>query len=1126
MNQLLKISCLIIINIILVGLAAVRVDADWLKITGEKGFSFSYDYNETTDSDWLEHGYSFSQSLLLDVEGEFGDGYSLEGHLIDQQNSPVQLFLKITGRNSGLSFGNGNLNLFSTPLSSWSGDYNGLDLYYKKDRHDFKLTYANPTGVAVRENAVVNTGNNYCYLTYLPIKEGSLKVYSNGRLLNEGVDYQYNYFTGKLELTFFPEQDLQLELEYHYLVSEVLGNRFLGISEQYSWNNQWIGVEHFSALSRKKKDPILIGEEKQPGSYDLSGIYYGFSTPKWRWDLEYWNSREKNDYLWDYLDDMEGVEVETEAFSRSTMAQSWYANAYGSAAVDLDEVSAIKDGYHTREGKPSLVIDYRLQRTGDSIVLLHDLNSYRDFNLLSKLSFWFFLNNQDLQLRFELLTSENNYYYYTFTNLSNNYGWHKFDLLIDPVLLAKIGAPDLKRIRYVRVVLSSPVGASYEGKLYLAPVVATTRNLAEQRWSTIKTAPGSTISVTTVKETVIGEAPDNQVLEVDYNLAGDGWGSITYQPSVVMDISKYQDLKLFINHSRLASDTAPLRMTVIAGRGREEYQIGTVIVSPNNGWREYSLSLKSVPRRILERVEQVSIRIDGSGSGALKLDALKFTGYTPIEASALKVQGRYQDGAWSNFFELQQLETGFRDLYPGVGIERYNVRNITEYLQDKWRLKTDLATYSQADAQSGLPVSGNKNLIEVSRGPALISLLQTTEEVTDNDEQISGERQEVTWRYNYQWRLFNFDYRRSNFESTILERRFDTSDSLMVKYQRENLWLGTQLWQADQEIDSLNTRKHGRNYEVGLSYLNLTKLQLNGGITVAETATGESHSNFWNSDFAFFINDWINLEGVARAVNTPEDREGLMEENQYNLRLVLTPKPQFKIVLDQNVRSWETVESGDSKQVLTGLNSSYYWGNQEKLIGYYTVEDLSDNSGIKEGSRFGLNGDLVLFDPWLTQFAIEYNIIDNYNSLFNNERATYKYNIKNSLKKETQTYYWGGWVEGIDYNDPWKREMLQLGWEKSGIWSYGNKLDFGVESDDNTEFEWGLSNFLKYTAQQHLLEVNLNYQTYAEYLWKFSINYRFVQSELLTFNLSGDFLQDRSRGRDLRVRADCLFYLR
>jgi len=104
--------------------------------------------------------------------------------------------------------------------------------------------------------------------------------------------------------------------------------------------------------------------------------------------------------------------------------------------------------------------------------------------------------------------------------------------------------------------------------------------------------------------------------------------------------------------------------------------------------------------------------------------------------------------------------------------------------------------------------------------------------------------------------------------------------------------------------------------------------------------------------------------------------------------------------------------------------------------------------------------------------------------------------------------------------------MLQLGWEKSGIWSYGNKLDFGVESDDNTEFEWGLSNFLKYTAQQHLLEVNLNYQTYAEYLWKFSINYRFVQSELLTFNLSGDFLQDRSRGRDLRVRADCLFYLR
>lgn len=60
----------------------------------------------------------------------------------------------------------------------------------------------------------------------------------------------------------------------------------------------------------------------------------------------------------EYLDNMEGSELKTEAFSDSINPWNWFGSTTGSDRLVLDEVSAGNDPRHTRDGNPSLILDY------------------------------------------------------------------------------------------------------------------------------------------------------------------------------------------------------------------------------------------------------------------------------------------------------------------------------------------------------------------------------------------------------------------------------------------------------------------------------------------------------------------------------------------------------------------------------------------------------------------------------------------------------------------------------------------------------------------------------------------------------------------------------------------------
>lgn len=94
--------------------------------------------------------------------------------------------------------------------------------------------------------------------------DGTLQVYRGGRQLIDTVDYQFDPFTGKLELLFYPETDLQLDVKYDYAVSEVLGNRFLALSDSFSLGQHTAGFAFFGSPFQRKSEPILLGEVKQP----------------------------------------------------------------------------------------------------------------------------------------------------------------------------------------------------------------------------------------------------------------------------------------------------------------------------------------------------------------------------------------------------------------------------------------------------------------------------------------------------------------------------------------------------------------------------------------------------------------------------------------------------------------------------------------------------------------------------------------------------------------------------------------------------------------------------------------------------------------------------------------------
>ena len=1108
---------------------AATNDDDWLRISGEKGFFFNYLSGANPDSlnPW-DQGFSFTQSFLLDLEGEFGNGYTLQGHLVDLPNAPGQLFLEIKGEHAGMRFGDGVLGEFNSPLTNWSGSYNGLAGYLKNNRSQLNLVYANPTALAYRESILFKTGQNYAYLTYQPIKEGSLQVRRQGELLTEGFDYQINYFSGKLELLFYPSNELQLDLEYQYAVSEVLGNQFTAISQRNTWGNYSFGFDYFGSQANNDGEPLLLGEVKQATAFNLGGLNFGLKSADWKWDLEYWSSMElSNGSSWDYLDNMEGSAIETDLFVNSTDPLNWYSGSSGSGRISLN-ITPLQDLQHIINGVASLEADFQLQRNGDSVAFYHDFGSDRDFNLIEELSVFFYGQGQDLKIEMQLITNENNYYYSNFR--TNGDGWVELNFPLDLAKLSSLGLPDLSKIRYLKFVISSPDGNAVASKVYFAPFKVINRSSAEQRWSELSVSPGSNLSVSSEPpyDPLDPLNPDQEHnLKLNYNLINaTGWASVSYQPFVVIDASSYSSLKLLLRSS------APVRVSLFSERGQQEYLLAEFDLLAS-GWQEYTASLAGIPKRVLERMERLTIRLSNSAGGAQELgvDQIRVCDRVMADADAVKMKGNYQSGAWRNQVELTRYNPGFHDLDKAYNYQNQNLRNLTEFNGAEWRFRSDLQSYSQGDLANGYPLDGNRFEVALGRGGTNLSLFRSNEAVIgETDPGLQGERTESKLVLNQQWADWNFDLKRRTFQDDLTGTTDDTTDTVTLRYQRNTWWAMGQVWRESALNGQSNTNTDGSNYGFGYDPPGINRFQLNGGTVQVVSGDGDYSRYFWQSDLAYAVTKWLQLNGNLKDFRAPEgDRESLIADYTSHLSLLLTPDSAFNIRVDQNWRDWTLLSNENSRQYTQDYQSSYHWGTSERLTVFLRLEELTAITGATNGSRYGLNTDLIILKPWLTQLAAEFNGNQNDTVLLDSEQSSYNLNLKNSLQQQEQLFYWGAWSDGNVTGETWDRRMLQVGWEDrlGKSWRYGLRLDAGQESnEDGQALIWGAGGFLHLNQAPHYLEFNLRRQTYSYYPWILSLDYRVLKGDLYSLNLHGDYQQNLISGRDLIIRADLLFYLR
>lgn len=1114
-----------VITVFLILVCVPDVWGDWLEISGEKGFSLNYD-NQNDGNQGLEQGFQFNQSLTLDLKGGFGEGYLLDGHLVDQSNSPLQLFVSLKGKQAGLLFGDGNLNAFSTPLTGWNSQFNGLDAYWQNERHQLRAAYANPTGIAVKESLRLEAGHNYGYLSYRPLKAGTLTVTCEGRTLTEGVDYTVDYLSGELKLLFFVSNAAQLDLNYQYIPDSVLGNRFLAVHEQSVWKNFRLGVDYFGSHSQEEGGPLLLGESKIVPTVDLIGINGGFDLSNWHWDLEYWVSRESSRKLrWDYLDSMDGTETESEAFTGSAQSQHWSVTGSGSGYLTIAEVAAVAEPEHTRENNPSLILDYRLQRTGDTVGIYHDFRTYRDFSYFSKLSSWVYLNGQNLELELAVITSENNYYFRKFT--TKDLGWHRFDLELDPARLEQMGLPDLKKIRYLKISLSSSGGDAISGRLYLAPLLTVGKSLAGQRWSVLKSTPGSSIAVSTASEAVPGQAADNQVLQLDYHVAENGWACVTYHPTLALNLTPYRAVKLYLN------TPGAVRVTLLATRGGTDYALGQFQAATGGAWQEFSLELTGLPAYILGKVEALTLKLDqASGIGQLKVDAICAVDRVEQQAGALKGRGEYNAGPWRNLVELDQYQAGFRSLDTAYRLANRSMRNLTEYTREQWQVRSDLQFYEKADLASGYPIAGQSLVLAVKRKETVFSLDLQADETEPGSAETTGNRLESGLGIMHQAGPWNFDFQKRWVDNTLTGDTSRQSDALQVKYTK-NYWTGwTRLWQDTAADKTVQTRQFGNNLGLNFDPPGINRFQLNGGMVDQTSAGARSTRNYWQSEMALELSRWLEVNGMYKFEDRLENTTGISNDRLTGLGLNLLPLPGLNLRFNLQSRTWEELESGDSAQRIWEGYLDYNRNELEKISLFYRQEDLNTVSALNTGARMGVNGEVVVWKPWLTQLGVEINTGDSHSIFDDSRQRAYKTNVKNTRQVGSLIYYWGVWEENIrqDGNLPdWQRRMGQAGLEYHNFnyWEYGIKLDLGREkSKENPGTVWGTGVFVSFDNAQTFFQVNIRYQTYTTVLWKAGLDYRIFKGNSFSVNWHNDYLLDRETGRDLLSSLDLRFYFR
>ncbi|MBU0579873.1 MAG: hypothetical protein KKA19_01745, partial [Candidatus Margulisbacteria bacterium] len=137
------------------------------------------------------------ERLRLDIEGKLSEKLSVSYHLEQEPDLPDKFDIKVKYDKTELTFGDFDASFRTREFIDFNKAMNGFRLTSYDDWYDLQIVTAKERSTAKEVNFIGN-GQTVYSLGQTSILEGSIKVYVNDLKMQEGVDYEVDYFEGKI----------------------------------------------------------------------------------------------------------------------------------------------------------------------------------------------------------------------------------------------------------------------------------------------------------------------------------------------------------------------------------------------------------------------------------------------------------------------------------------------------------------------------------------------------------------------------------------------------------------------------------------------------------------------------------------------------------------------------------------------------------------------------------------------------------------------------------------------------------------------------------------------------------------------------------------------------------------
>lgn len=222
---------------------------DPFKVSGEKFI----EVNSSSEA-------SFNQGFILDIQGKINDSTVLMGHLSDQQNTLSngnrsstlrefdQVQLRIINPHWEVHLGDIPIQYEMGERGKWSQWIRGVDASWnpRYGKTHSSIGIAPTEFQRIRFQTSSSQQGGYLLGTageLNAIQPGSLKLWLDGVLMQEGIDFQVDYFEATLD--FLPRRLIQaqqwVEVEYQWLDTEN-ATQFTSLSQELLFNDANVGA--------------------------------------------------------------------------------------------------------------------------------------------------------------------------------------------------------------------------------------------------------------------------------------------------------------------------------------------------------------------------------------------------------------------------------------------------------------------------------------------------------------------------------------------------------------------------------------------------------------------------------------------------------------------------------------------------------------------------------------------------------------------------------------------------------------------------------------------------------------------------------------------------------------------